>query len=158
MSSMSGTTARAVWLAAGRGTALAAVFLLAPQPLNGQTGRPPAGPAGDQEYALYLASVAAADASLRLHETAAADRWLRRAPERFRGWEWGYLEALADESARVIPAHQTIVNGLGLSPDGRLVASAAADQSVKLWNASTGAPGTNTDRTHRRCVERRFFA
>ena len=62
----------------------------------------PDGPAGAQasggrpripRFRLYLAATAAAEASLRLHETAAARRWLDEAPPAHRGWEWRYLSA-----------------------------------------------------------------
>jgi WD40 repeat protein len=91
------------------------------------------------EQALYFASVAAAEATLRLHETAAARLWLERAPERLRGWEWRHLKAQSDESISVIRAHEGPVNGVDVSPDGRWLATASSDRSVRIWNAVSGA-------------------
>src|SRR5262245_31274556 len=39
------------------------------------------------EYQSYLAHIAAASTSLRLHDTAAAKRWLASAPDKYRDWE-----------------------------------------------------------------------
>ena len=54
-------------------------------------GRPAAAQAPsdrvEPSFRLYLAATAAAEASLRLHETAAARRWLDEAPAAHRGWE-----------------------------------------------------------------------
>ena len=34
--------------------------------------------------------------------------------------------------------HQALINQVSFSPDGRLIASAAFDKSVKIWNGDTG--------------------
>lgn len=97
------------------------------------------GPQESQASLLYRAATAAAEASLRLHETAAARRWLDEAPAEQRGWEWRYLRARSDESAFAVEAHAGPVNGVDVSADGRLVATAGRDGRVRLWTA-TGAP------------------
>ncbi|MEW6336613.1 MAG: WD40 repeat domain-containing protein [Acidobacteriota bacterium] len=87
---------------------------------------------------LYRAAISAADARLRLHETAAARRWLDEAPESLRGWEWRYLQARADESLFAVAAHDRAVTALDVSSDGTLVATADAGGSVKVWSAGDG--------------------
>ena len=38
----------------------------------------------------------------------------------------------------VFPGHQGLINDVMFSPDGRLIASASFDKSIKLWDGNTG--------------------
>lgn len=100
-----------------------------------------AGSAGGQvsEWKLYQAAIAAADGALRLNETSAAKRWLSEAPAAHRGWEWRYLNGLAEQRAMERRAHDSAVTGLAVSADGGLIASTSGDKTVKLWDARSGA-------------------
>lgn len=107
---------------------------------------PPAAPAEvapavpDAELQSYRAHLAAAEASLRLHDTLAARRWLDEAPTGPRGWEWHHVSARCDEAALVIDAHPgAVVFGLRVSADGRRLATASYDKTAALWDAQTGA-------------------
>jgi hypothetical protein len=58
---------------------------------------------------LYLAALTAAELSLRLHETDRAKYWLEQTAVQDRGWEWGHLAALVDQStAQFHVGHGTV--------------------------------------------------
>lgn len=88
------------------------------------------------EAELYRAAIAAASSALQLHDTAGAQAWLDRAPEKLRGWEWRYLNAQARQAAHSFPRMAGEVKAVSASPDGRLVAAAGANR-VAVFNAST---------------------
>jgi WD40 repeat protein len=83
--------------------------------------------AGDE---LYRAAIAAASSALQLNDTAGAQAWLDRAPEKQRGWEWRYLNSRARQAEHSFPAMEGAVAAVAVSPDGGLVAAAGVGHIV----------------------------
>ena len=96
------------------------------------------GHAQSSSHRLYLASIAAAEASLRLHETDRAKRWLEEAPAEHRGWEWRYLSALSEGSEATFTVKGGAISDISVSPDGRLLATGSADGTASLLDTRTG--------------------
>ncbi|HEX6278598.1 MAG TPA: WD40 repeat domain-containing protein, partial [Pyrinomonadaceae bacterium] len=90
------------------------------------------------EYRSYLAHIAAASSAIRLNETGDAKRWLEAAPAKYRGWEWSYLDAKANQYVESRTPHDSSINALAVSPDGMWIASVASDRSVKVTSRADG--------------------
>jgi WD40 repeat protein len=55
-----------------------------------------------------------------------------------RGFEWYYLDRLANSHGRTLEGHRKSLASVAYSGDGRRIASASEDGIIKLWDAPTG--------------------
>ncbi len=55
-----------------------------------------------------------------------------------RGFEWYYLDRLCNSQGLTLAGHADVVQRVAFSRDGRRIASASYDQSIRIWDAATG--------------------
>jgi WD40 repeat protein len=58
--------------------------------------------------------------------------------EDLRGWEWHHLWRKYHGEQSQLHGHRGAVTAVAFSPDGKLLASGSADQTIKLWDTATG--------------------
>ena len=76
------------------------------------------------------------DAESRL----AATRPDRTAGIDLRGFEWYFWKRQFNRSHRALQGHEGVVNGLAYTPDGRHLATAGFEGTVRIWDIATGDP------------------
>jgi WD40 repeat protein/Flp pilus assembly protein TadD len=95
---------------------------------------------------LLLRNVPLARREWDVNNLGAANALLDRCPPEFRGWDWHYVRRLCQSELETLQVRnpdqsRPRITGLAYSPDGRLLAWAAGDGRVAVW-----------DRTARRLV------
>ncbi len=96
--------------------------------------------AEELRQAVYLNDITLAQRAYEVGSGAELLRRLANCPADLRGWEWHYLNRLADVSLMAMRRHGAAIDGLAVSPDGRLIASGSRDYTLRLWDSANGLP------------------
>jgi eukaryotic-like serine/threonine-protein kinase len=89
-------------------------------------------------WQLYRANLKAVSAALSNHNVNLARQALEAAPEEYRGWEWRHFHSLLDSTQEALQSPDPVIDVLDFSPDGKLLATGAADHKVRLWEVASG--------------------
>jgi hypothetical protein len=93
---------------------------------------------GKERRSRYFYGIALADREWGLNNPDKVEAILDDCPEEMRQWEWHYLKRLCHLDLLTLRGHAANVRGVTFSPDGRRLASADGNGSVKVWDAATG--------------------
>jgi WD40 repeat protein/tRNA A-37 threonylcarbamoyl transferase component Bud32 len=87
----------------------------------------------------YVHSISLADIAYRDRNIRHLRELLDLCPQDLRGWEWYRLNHVSDQSLMTLRGHTDKVRGVAVSPDGKRIVSGSRDDTVKVWDATTGA-------------------
>ena len=87
---------------------------------------------------LYANSINLAHREWQANNNLRAAQLLYQCPPDHRGWEWHYLKGLTRGELFNLFGHASITRRVVYSPDGKWIATANLDGTVKLWEAAVG--------------------
>ena len=86
------------------------------------------------EQEAYYRGIAYAHAKIQQGDFGDVPRVLEGLPERFRGWEWGYLMGQCHLEEKSVQAHQGAITAFAANQDGSILATAGEDGELIVWD------------------------
>jgi WD40 repeat protein/serine/threonine protein kinase len=94
----------------------------------------------EARWQAHLARLGRVNGQLLARDHAGALQTLDQLSPDERGWEYGYLRRQAEGTPLVLRGHASNIYSVCYNPDGTRLASASKDGTVKVWDATSGAP------------------
>jgi WD40 repeat protein/tRNA A-37 threonylcarbamoyl transferase component Bud32 len=88
---------------------------------------------------LYFKRISLAERYAATGDMNRAREALDDGPAELRRWEWHYLKRVCDPEVLRLRGHTDLVENVCYSPDGCSLATASWDETVRIWDANTGA-------------------
>ncbi len=93
---------------------------------------------GEAEYREYAANISLAQGLIQTHQFARArDTLLARAPESYRGWEWGWLLRGCNQDLMTL-SDKPLGTQAFFSPDSRFLVTSGFSPVIWIWDLATG--------------------
>jgi len=87
---------------------------------------------------LYCNRIALIEAEYKQSNIANVQKLLQLCPKDLRGWEYDRLRYISDQAEMTLRGHEGPVESVVFSPDGKRIISGGDDNTVRVWDASTG--------------------
>ena len=99
-------------------------------------------------HSLYVNSIQLADAKYREGNIGNARKLLESCPENLRGWEWDRINHVLDQSVITFVADKHWVWSVSVSPDGNSLVTGGGENTLKIWDITTGKEITELSKAH----------
>ncbi len=86
----------------------------------------------------YFSCLALAEREWVANNISRAKELLEACPPELRDWEWRYVRHLCHADLFTLEGHADHIRSVAFSANGKHLASASSDQTVKVWDAATG--------------------
>jgi eukaryotic-like serine/threonine-protein kinase len=93
----------------------------------------------ETEIREYDANIALAQSLIQTHQfSLARDILLARAPESYRGWEWGWLARSCNQDLMTLSGNPSLGAEAFFSPDSRFLVTSGFHPLIWIWDLATG--------------------